>query len=112
MRSQGLQHLARCFEMRGRVVVASDRDHRATTLAEQLGQEVVILRRCGLWRVGRVEDISGDDQQIHHLLPDRLQEKLQEPGVLRRPRVLPEHFAQMPVCGVQHAVGSRRLGLD
>lgn len=112
MRSQCLQHLARGFEMRRRVVITGDHDHRAAALTEKLGQEIVVLRLGGLGRVGRIENVTGDNQQVHRLVPDCLQEEAQEEGVLLRARVLAEHLAQMPVRRVEHAVGSRRLRLD
>ena len=63
-------HLARGFQVCWRIVIAGHDDDRAAALSEKRGEKVIVLRLGGLWRMGGVEDVSGDHQKINLLVAD------------------------------------------
>ena len=71
---EGGEDFARCFEVRGRVVVARDHDHGRSEAVES-GDEVEILPDGALWRVSGVEDVASDDEAIDLVFLDGFEEE-------------------------------------
>ena len=98
--------------MRGGIVVAGDDGDGASALTVEGGKEVIILSLGGLRRVGGIEQVPGDDQEVHLLFEDGLQEKSEKAAVFLLAGMFAEHLAQMPIGGVEDAVAGSRLGRD
>ncbi len=91
-------------------MVASHDDNGAPALAEECGKEIVVLSLSSLRWIAGIEDVTRDKQEVNALLADAPEEKLEEASMLVLARVLPEHFAKMPIGSVQDAIGSAWFG--
>ena len=104
---QPAQDFPRSVQHRRRVMVAPH-DHRRPALrAGQLSQELVVQLPRLIGRVRYVENVAGDDEYVHLLLLDRIQQPGQGRTVLGRPVAVVKAMAKVPVCGVKNAQGEK-----
>jgi len=85
-------------------VVAAGDDDGAFRAAIDLGDEIVVLRDRALRRMGGIEDIPGDEEDINAQFLDATEEELEESLVFLIAGEVSERFAEVPVSGVEDPV--------
>ena len=90
-------------------MIASDEHQARGRTSVQFRHEVIVQSLGGLGRIGRVENVSGDQDYVHLKLHHLLQEPVKETLLLLLAGLLIKHLAQMPVGGVQDTKGFGRL---
>ena len=101
-------------ESQSGVVVAADHEHLGGG-AGDAGEKLVVLGERLLGRVGAVENVPGDDEEVGPELRDLFKQPGEETGVFRGPVLVDEARPEVPVGGVENqrhgaGVAGERLG--
>ncbi len=91
--------------MRRRIVISPDYDHFTGRFPVKRRDEVEILPNCRLRWVGGIKNVSGDDQDVDGELLDRAQQGGEKRGVFFRAGKIAKRLSQMPISGVERAIG-------
>ena len=104
LHAKGLEHGVRGLEAGGGVVVATDDHHvQGGQAPPQLGEEAVPGAHGPGGRVGRLEDVSRDEQGVHGAGLQEVQQPGEEGVVLAVAGEVVQGVAEVPVTGVQDA---------
>ena len=109
--AEGAEERAGRLQALGRVVVAADHhDLESRPALAGGGQELVEGPLGGDGRGGRVEHVTGDEERVHGLALEALEEPAEEGRVFEAALDPMEGVAEMPVAGVEDFHGGRGGG--
>jgi hypothetical protein len=85
------------------VVTPDDDDLQAGQTRHRAPDEVVQLLLRARRRIGRVEDVAGDEQHVHRLVFQGLEQPRKKLGVLELAIVVVQRVTEVPIRRVQQA---------
>jgi len=91
------QQSSRRIEHGRRIVVATGNDNVPAPRSAQADQKIEIQLASVVRWVSRVEKITGDEQYVHRLLPDGIQQPIKGQAVLGNSLLIEQFMAEVPV---------------